>query len=79
MFEARGEHSVKFEVWDHDTFSADDLIGDGMIAAAQFNVKLTNQAKEGTVDCHLNYKGRPAGVLQVKYIFEGENPAAKQG
>jgi len=33
-----GEHLVRIEVWDHDTFSKDDLIGDGAIAIDQFTV-----------------------------------------
>jgi hypothetical protein len=39
----QGEHSVRVEAWDHDTFSSDDLIGEGHMATSLFNVNYLNK------------------------------------
>ena len=35
-FNTNGEPTLRVQVWDHDTFSRDDLIGEGSVNLNQF-------------------------------------------
>ena len=34
-FSFQGEHGIQVQVWDHDTMSSDDVIGEGFIPAGE--------------------------------------------
>lgn len=54
---------MKVVLFDHDTFSADDLIGEGFI-------KKEDVAESSDFSINLLYKNKPAGVLNCGCIFE---------
>lgn len=62
---------VVFEVWDRDTATADDLVGEARLDLR----KLPSEIQEGWLK--LNYRGRSAGKLHVSIEFTSERRAVK--
>jgi hypothetical protein len=58
---------LRIEIWDKDTFSPDDLIGDGCLNIAPFmNGMPANRNNKRYVEyVNLTYKGRSAGSILV--------------
>ncbi|CAG9318375.1 unnamed protein product [Blepharisma stoltei] len=69
VFTKSSEDIISFEVWDKDTASADDLIGEASLAIATI---LAKPNYEEWVP--LTYKGRKAGEIRVNITFQPSAP-----
>ena len=67
-FRINYEDVVNVEVWDSDSVSRNDLIGQGFLSISSIISKGINPS----LICSLDYKGRPAGDAYLQFEWYGE-------
>mmetsp|Transcript_18715 Transcript_18715/g.33911 ORF Transcript_18715/g.33911 Transcript_18715/m.33911 type:complete len:282 (-) Transcript_18715:65-910(-) len=71
VFRKKTEEEVVFEVWDHDSTTADDLVGEARLMLQEIGTKV----HEGWIK--LKYRGRSAGKLRISIEHRPEARGAR--